>query len=150
MIGLKFYICVLEGSTVTCLYCIVNGICIHTVLAVFLLFFTFLFVSLSLYLYLSESCICVALYFFLFDICIYIALYFYPFDIVFMLPCISIPWHFICVALYFYIFVICIFDQPAPQVVRPLLPSQLSAPPSLCLCVFTCRGFLQLWKCIGA
>ena len=45
---------------------------------------------------------------------------------------------------------ICIFDQPAPQVVRPLLPSQLSAPPSLCLCVFTCRGFLQLWKCMDA
>lgn len=31
LIGLKFYICVLEGSTVTCLYCIVNGICIHSV-----------------------------------------------------------------------------------------------------------------------
>ena len=63
---------------------------------IFTFFLTFLFVSLSLYLYLFESCICVALYVYLFDICIYVALYFNPFDIC------------ICVTLYFYRFVICI------------------------------------------
>ena len=97
LIGLKFYICVLEGSTVTCLYCIVNGICIHSVRPYCIsTFLTFLFVLLSLYLYHFKSCICVTLYFDLFHICIHVALYFYPFDIC------------ICVILYFYPFDICI------------------------------------------
>ena len=75
LIGLKFYICVLEGSTVTCLYCIVNGICIHSVRPYCIsTFLTFLFVLLSLYSYHFKSCICVALYFDRFHICIHVAL----------------------------------------------------------------------------
>ena len=87
LIGLKFRICVPEGPTVTCLYYIVNGICIHSGCAVFLLFLTFLFVLLSLYLYLFKNVFAV--------LCISILL-----KLVFVLPCISIPLTFVFVLLF--------------------------------------------------
>ena len=89
LIRIKFHICELEGSTVTCLYCIMNGICIHWGLSVFLLFWFFYLCCSPCTLYLFESCICVALYFCLFDICICVTLYFYPFDICI---CVALLW----------------------------------------------------------
>ena len=99
LVGLKFYICVLEGSTVTCLYCIVNGICIHTVLAVFLLFLTFFFCR--------SPCICIFLKVVFVLLCMSIFLTFVfmlpstsiPLTFVFVLPCISIALSFVFVLL---------------------------------------------------
>ena len=98
LIGLKFYICVLEGSTVTCLYCIVNGICIHSVRPYCIsTFLTFLFVLLSLYSYHFKSCICVALYFDLFTFVLMLPCTSIPMIFVFVLSCISIPLTFVFV-----------------------------------------------------